>query len=104
MIFFLNQAAYVSLILINLIWELFFTIDEMPSWLVIKAVILLIPLKNILKKNQYTIHWVNFIIILLFIEGVVRAWSEIFPSQLFAYFEIIATVVFFSSSILIFKK
>ena len=74
------------------------------SWMVIKAVILVLPLRQLIKKNLYTLEWINFIIILFFIEGVVRAWSETIPSQLFAITEVILTVVFFFTSILIFKK
>lgn len=104
MIFLVNQLAFISLILLNLIWELFFTINGEPSWLVIKSLILIIPLANILKKKVYTIHWVNFVIILFFIEGVVRCWSETSPSNIFALAEVLLTLIFFFSSVLIFKK
>ncbi len=104
MIFIINQLSYIFLIFITLIWELFFTLTGEPSWLVVKALILLLPLKKILHKNLYTLEWVNFIIILFFIEGVVRAWSDPLPSQLFALSEVVFTFIFFLTSLLIFKK
>lgn len=104
MIVWVNLLSYVALILNTLLWELFYTPSGESSWMVIKAVILVLPLRQLIKKNLYTLEWINFIIILFFIEGVVRAWSEIIPSQLFAITEVILTVVFFFTSILIFKK
>lgn len=104
MITWINLLSYIALIFITLIWELFFTPSGESSWMVIKAVILVLPLRQLIKKNLYTLEWINFVIILFFIEGVVRAWSEIIPSQLFAISEVILTLVFFFTSILIFKK
>lgn len=104
MITWINLLSYIALIFINLLWELFYTPSGESSWMVIKAVILVLPLRQLIKKNLYTLEWINFIIILFFIEGVVRAWSETMPSQLFAISEVILTVVFFFTSILIFKK
>lgn len=104
MIAWINLLSYIALIFITLIWELFFTPSGESSWMVIKAVILVLPLRQLIKKNLYTLEWINFVIILFFIEGVVRAWSEIIPSQLFAISEVILTLVFFFTSILIFKK
>ena len=104
MIIWINLLSYIALIFITLIWELFYTPSGESSWMVIKAVILVLPLRQLIKKNLYTLEWINFVIILFFIEGVVRAWSEIIPSQLFAISEVILTLVFFFTSILIFKK
>ena len=104
MITWINLLSYIALIFINLFWELFYTPSGESSWMVIKAVILVLPLRQLIKKNLYTLEWINFIIILFFIEGVVRAWSETMPSQLFAISEVMLTVVFFFTSILIFKK
>ena len=104
MIAWINLLSYIALIFINLLWELFYTSSGESSWMVIKAVILVLPLRQLIKKNLYTLEWINFIIILFFIEGVVRAWSETMPSQLFAISEVMLTVVFFFTSILIFKK
>lgn len=104
MITWINLLSYIALIFITLIWELFYTPSGESSWMVIKAVILVLPLRQLIKKNLYTLEWINFVIILFFIEGVVRAWSEIIPSQLFAISEVILTLVFFFTSILIFKK
>ena len=94
MIFIINQTSYILLILITLLWELFFTLSGDPSWLVIKALILLLPLKKILYKHLYTLEWVNFIIILFFIEGVVRAWSDPLPTSIWSIVSVIRTGTF----------
>jgi uncharacterized membrane protein len=104
MITWINLLSYIALIFTTLLWELFYTPSGESSWMVIKAVILVLPLRQLIKKNLYTLEWINFIIILFFIEGVVRAWSEAIPSQLFAISEVMLTLVFFFTSILIFKK
>lgn len=97
--FLLNLISYFFLIFLNLLWEIFFTIDQSPSWMVVKSLILLLPLKKILSKDIYTIKWVNFLVIFFFIEGVVRAYSENGISKIFASFEIILTLLLFFSSI-----
>src|SRR6056300_1823686 len=104
MIFIINQLSYIFLIFLTFLWELFFTLTGEPSWLVVKALILLLPLKKILHKNLYALEWVNFIIILFFIEVVVRAWSDPLPSQLFALTEVLFTFIFFLNQFINFKK
>ena len=95
----LNLISYFFLIFLNLLWEIFFTIDQSPSWMVVKSLILLLPLKKILSKDIYTIKWVNFLVIFFFIEGVVRAYSENGISKIFASLEILLTLLLFFSSI-----
>ncbi|MEK9770921.1 MAG: DUF2069 domain-containing protein [Nitrosomonadales bacterium] len=99
MMFLLNLISYFFLIFLNLLWEIFFTIDQSPSWMVVKSLILLLPLKKILSKDIYTIKWVNFLVIFFFIEGVVRAYSENGISKIFASLEILLTLLLFFSSI-----
>ena len=62
--------------MLNLVWEIFFNPwSPNGSWMVIKSVILLIPLVGILKKNRRTFQWSSMIILLFFVEGVVRFYS-----------------------------
>jgi len=46
------------------------------SFLVMKALPLLIPLRGVLKRDIYTLQWSSMVILLYFTEGVVRAWSD----------------------------
>ena len=62
--------------------------------MVIKSVILLIPLSGILKKNRYTYQWSSMFILLFFIEGIVRFYSETGVSQSMALYQIILSVYF----------
>ena len=67
--------------------------------MVFKSLILLIPLSGILKKNLYTYQWSSMLILLFFIEGVVRFYSEDELSQMMALFQIILSIIFFISTI-----
>ena len=87
--------ALMGLIIINLIWEIFYhPIREEGSWLVIKSAILLLPLKGIMQKKMYTYRWSGMLIMLFFIEGLVRFYSEAEPSKWFALSEIIFSVIY----------
>ena len=46
------------------------------SFLALKALPLLIPLRGVLKRDIYTLQWSSMVILLYFMEGVVRAWSD----------------------------
>ncbi|MGE4596648.1 MAG: DUF2069 domain-containing protein [Methylophilaceae bacterium] len=92
--------SLISLIILNLTWELFYNpLREQGSWMVIKSIILLLPLFGILKKNKYTYQWSSMFILLFFIEGVVRSYSETGLSQNIAFFQILLSVIFFLSTV-----
>ena len=93
------SISLICLIILNLIWELFYNpLNSLGSFMVIKSVILLIPLPGILKKNRYTYQWSSMFILLFFIEGVVRFYSENGVSQSIALYQIILSFVFFMST------
>jgi uncharacterized membrane protein len=45
---------------------------------------LCIPLSGLLKNRMYTYRWVSMLVWLYFIEGVVRAWGDAWPSNALA--------------------
>ncbi|MSQ80446.1 MAG: DUF2069 domain-containing protein [Candidatus Methylopumilus sp.] len=96
---YLQLGASVSLILLILLlcsWELFLApFKNYSSWLVLKTIPLLLPLFNILKGKIYTYQWMSMFILLYFIEGAVRSYSDIGLSSRIALFEIFLTIVFF---------
>ncbi|MBL6686083.1 MAG: DUF2069 domain-containing protein [Methylophilaceae bacterium] len=95
---FFAKYSLIFLIFLSFIWEAFFNpLRDGSSWLILKSVILLFPLRGILKNNIYTLKWSGMLIILFFIEGVVRFYSERGISQWFALAEIILTVIFLVS-------
>jgi len=94
---FFAKYSLIFLIFLSFIWEAFFNpLRDGSSWLILKSVILLFPLRGILKNNIYTLKWSGMLIILFFIEGVVRFYSERGISQWFALAEIILTGHIFS--------
>ena len=98
-LFFSASLSLIGLIILNLLWEIFYNpLDSEGSMMVIKSVILLIPLPGILKKNRYTYQWSSMFILLFFIEGVVRFYSESGVSQSMALYQIILSCIFFLST------
>ena len=94
------SLSLISLIILNLIWEIFYNpLQDHGSLMVFKSLILLIPVFGILKKNIYTYQWSSMLILLFFIEGVVRFYSEDELSQMMALFQIILSIIFFISTI-----
>ena len=93
------SISLICLIILNLFWEIFYNpLNSLGSFMVIKSVILLIPLPGILKKNRYTYQWSSMFILLFFIEGIVRFYSETGISQSMALYQIILSAIFFLST------
>ena len=98
-LFYTASLSLIGLIILNLFWEIFYNpLNNMGSLMVIKSVILLLPLSGILKKNRYTYQWSSMFILLFFIEGVVRFYSESGVSQSMALCQIILSCIFFLST------
>ncbi len=71
------------------------------SWLVLKVLPLLLPLRGVLKGSLYTMQWAAMLILLYFMEGVVRAYSDPSPlSATMAVIEIALSLVFYLCAIL----
>ena len=102
---FFHMGAIASLVLLIVwlvAWEMFVApLHPGGSWLALKAVPLLIPLGGVIKRDIYTLQWSSMVILLYFIEGVVRAWSDKLPvSQLMAWGEIVLVCVYFVCALL----
>lgn len=96
-----SSASLVALILLCLAWETILApLRPGGSLLVLKAVPLLLPLFGILKGRRYTYQWACMFILIWFIEGSVRGWSDTGLSQQLAWLEISFTLIFFVSTIL----
>jgi len=65
----------------------------------LKAVPLLLPLFGILRGNRYTYQWASMFVLFYFTEGVVRAWSDPWPSNAIAVTEVFLSVGFFVAAI-----
>jgi len=95
------SASLIALIVLCLLWELALApLRPGGSLLVLKAVPLLLPLRGVLKGRLYTLQWAAMLILLYFMEGVVRAWSDPAPaSALMAVLEIILSLIFYLCAI-----
>nr|WP_246860730.1 DUF2069 domain-containing protein [Noviherbaspirillum sp. UKPF54] len=65
------------------------------SWMVLKVVPLLLPLRGVLKRNIYTMQWSSMLILLYLAEGVVRATSDKGVSANLGWIEVGLVCVFF---------
>ena len=94
-------AALVALILLGVAWELVLApLRPNGSWLVLKVVPLLFPLRGVLKRNIYTMQWASMLILLYFAEGIVRATSDTGLSATLGWIEAGLATVFFLCSVL----
>jgi uncharacterized membrane protein len=91
----LRHGASISLILLIVLcvaWELKIApLRPGGSLLALKALPLLLPLSGVLKGRLYTLQWAAMLILLYFMEGVVRAWSD--PSPLSATMGLVEAVL-----------
>lgn len=94
------STSLIALIALCLAWELWLAPQRAGgSWLALKVLPLLIPLFGILRGKRYTYRWITLLIIVYFVEGAVRAWSDQGLSAQLALVEIALTVIIFASAI-----
>ncbi len=98
---FIASASLIALIFLCLGWELWWApLRPGGSWLVLKAVFLLVPLFGILRGKRYTYKWVSLFIQFYLLEGLVRATSEQGLAQWLAIGETVLAAILFVSVIL----
>ena len=92
------NSSLVLLIALCIAWELFLApLRPGGSWLVLKALPLLLPLRGVLRADRYTCQWASLLGIAYFVEGVVRTLSDAAPSRYLAAIEtVLATTLFVS--------
>lgn len=75
-----HTGAVTSLVLLGtwlLAWEIVVApLHPGGSLLALKALPLLLPLRGVIKRDLYTLQWSSMVILVYFIEGIVRAWSD----------------------------
>lgn len=97
----LTCATLIALIFLCLAWETFLApLRPGGSWLLLKAVVLLIPLFGILRERLYTYQWTSMLALAYFCEGTVRAWSDTGLSRQLAFGEIVLAVLLFGGCLL----
>jgi uncharacterized membrane protein len=95
------SISLIALIVLCLAWETVLApVRPGGSLLALKIIPLLLPLRGVLRGNLYTFQWASMLILLYFMEGVVRATSDPGASAYVAMAEVVLTVVFFWSAVL----
>ncbi|MGE8656943.1 MAG: DUF2069 domain-containing protein [Achromobacter sp.] len=100
----LRLAASVSLfalIVLCVTWETVVApLRPGGSWMLLKALPLLLPLRGIVRGNLYTYQWAAMLSLLYLMEGAVRAMSDPAPLSVgMAWGEILLSTLFFVSAI-----
>jgi uncharacterized membrane protein len=94
-------TSLVALIALCVAWELVLApLRPGGSWMVLKVLPLLLPLRGVLKRNIYTMQWSSMLILLYFTEGVVRASSDAGLSAMLGWAEVALTCAFFLCALL----
>lgn len=90
----------VALIFLGLAWELFLApLKPGGSWLALKILPLLIPLRGVLHARRYTFQWTTLLIWFYFAEGVVRALSDRGLSARLALIEVALALGYFIAAV-----
>lgn len=96
-----SAASLILLILLCVAWELALApLRPGGSWLVLKVIPLLLPLRGVLKRDLYTMQWSSMLILLYFAEGIVRGTSDPGLSAILGWVEVALTCIFFACTIL----
>ena len=94
-------ASLIALIVMCVAWETVLApLRPNGSWLVLKVIPLLLPLRGILKRDIYTLQWSSMLILIYLAEGSVRAYTDSGLSAGLAYAEIALVCIFFLCSLL----
>jgi uncharacterized membrane protein len=95
-------ATLLALILLCVVWETVLApVRPGGSWLFLKALPLVFPLKGLLRGNLYTYQWASMLVLLYAMEAAVRVVSD--PgrvSAVLAGVELALSLVFFCCAVL----
>jgi len=96
-----TSISLVALISLCLVWEGWLApLRPGGSWLILKAVFLLLPLFGILRGKRYTYKWLSLFIQFYLLEGALRATSDIGLSKWLAMGETVLAAVIFVATVL----
>jgi uncharacterized membrane protein len=95
-------TSLVALILLCLAWELVLApLRPGGSWMVLKVIPLLLPLRGVLKRDVYTLQWSSMLILVYLAEGLVRATSDASStSMLLGWAEVALASIYFTCALL----
>lgn len=97
----ITSISLVALIFLCLVWEGWLApLRPGGSWLILKAVFLLLPLFGILRGKRYTYKWLSLFIQFYLLEGALRASSDVGLSKWLAMGETVLAAVIFVATVL----
>jgi uncharacterized membrane protein len=92
-------VSITALIGLSVAWELWLApLRPGGSWLVLKALPLLLPLSGVIHARLATLRWAALLVVAYFVEGVVRAYADQGLSQQLAGVEALLALCFFASA------
>lgn len=93
--------SLLALFLFCIAWEIWLApLKPGGSFMFLKALPLAFAIKGVAKGNLYTLQWASMLILLYFMEGIVRATSDpAGPSILMAWIEVALSLLFFVSAL-----
>ncbi|MDK4681195.1 DUF2069 domain-containing protein [Kingella negevensis] len=90
------RVAWLLLIGLTLLWDAFFNpLHTGRVLLLLKLLPLLLPLRGILSGKIYTYQYCSMLVMMYFIEGVMRLWDVQAVSRVCAAAEVLLSVIFF---------
>jgi len=91
-------GSLLALTALCLLWEsVLAPLRPGGSWLLLKALPLLLPLFGILRGHVMTYKWTLLLALCYVAEGAVRAWSDAPPSRHYALAELLLAWTLFAS-------
>lgn len=95
----LAAAAWLALLLLTVLWEwLLAPLRPGGSWLVLKGLPLLLPLRGVLRGDVKAMQWAVMLSLAYLAEGTVRIFDAS-PANMLAAVEILLALVFFVAGI-----
>lgn len=95
------SISLIALIVLCVLWETVLApVRPGGTLLALKALPLLLPLRGVLRGNLYTFQWASMLMLLYFMEGIVRATSDPGFSANVAWVEVLLSTVFFWCAVL----
>jgi uncharacterized membrane protein len=93
-------ASLIALIFLDVAWELFLApLRPGGSWLVLKALVLLLPLFGVLHAKRYTFQWSTLLIWLYAAEGATRMYTDLGMSAALAAAELALSLAYFGAAV-----
>jgi len=93
--------SLIALIALCIAWELWLApLRPGGSWLALKALPLIFPLKGILSGKRYTYKWTSLLVLIYICEGAVRFASDPAPSRWYALLELVLALTLYASVVI----